>query len=153
MDKVKALIANKPRIYLYASAGYLLVVLLARWLFHPSLDALWFLIGGAVGVYFLDAAEMFFALTPSPFRSIVFQSLFAVVAFFAVTSSTSTIGGGLVLSLYLQMLLWQVGELRVTGSLTSWYRMVAGPVNLATQKVFLIGFAVLFLIETYIFIR
>ncbi len=153
MDKVKELIRNKPRIFVYISLVYFLLVGLLKWVMHPSLDALWFFLGGAIGVFFLDAAEIFFALNPSPFRSVVFGALFSVVAFFVVTSSTGTIGSGLVLSLYLQMLLWQIGEWRINGNLNSWYHMVAGPVAETTQRSILIISMVIFIVETYIFIR
>ena len=153
MDTVKALIARKPRIYLVTSLIFLAIVILLKWLLHPSLDALWFALGGLVGVYFLDAAELFFELNPSPFRSIVFGTLFAGVSFFVVSSSASTLGGGLVLSLFLQMLLWQVGEWKMLGNLNSWYRLVNAPVSVATQKTILIASAILFALETYIFIR
>ncbi len=153
MDTVKQLIRTKPRVLVYASAFYLLVVVLIKWLLHPSLDALWFFIGGAVGVYFLEAAELFFALNPSPFRSVVFTALFAVVSFFVVTSSSGTLGSGLVLSLFLQMLLWQYGELRLIGNLDRWYRMVAGQVPVSAQRWWLAGMAAVFVVETVIFIR
>ena len=153
MDTVKALIARKPRVYLYTSVAYLIIVILLKWLLHPSLDAAWFLLGGILGVYFMDAAELFFALNPSPFRSIVFGALFASVAFFVVSSSTSSIGGGLVLSLYLQMLMWQVGEMKMTGNLSSWYRMVNEAIPVSTQQIILALSVVVFLIETYIFVR
>ncbi len=153
MDNVKAVLRQKPRIFVYISLIYLLIIVLAKWVLHPSLDALWFFAGGALGIYFLDAAEIFFALNPSPFRSVVFGALFAAVAFFVVTSSTGTIGSGLVLSLYLQMLLWQIGEWKVTGNVNSWYRMVAGPVSPSSQRLILIVSAVVFLTETLIFIR
>lgn len=153
MDNVKAVLRQKPRIFVYISLVYLLIIVLAKWVLHPSLDALWFFLGGAIGVYFLDAAEIFFALNPSPFRSVVFGALFAAVAFFVVTSSTGTIGSGLVLSLYLQILLWQIGEWKVNGNVNSWYRMVAGPVPPSSQRLILIVSAVVFLAETLIFIR
>lgn len=153
MDKVKELIRSKPRIFVYITGVYLLVLVLLKWLTNPSLDALWFFMGGAIGVYFLDAAEIFFGLQPSPFRSIVFGALFAIVAFFVVTSSTSMIGIGLVLSLYLQMLLWQVGEWRIHHNLDSWYRMVAGPVSAPAQRSILIISFIIFLAETIIFVR
>ncbi len=153
MDSVKALIAQKPRIFVYISLVYLLVVILAKWVIHPSLDALWFFVGGVIGVYFLDAAEIFFALNPSPFRSVVFGGLFSGVAFFVVTSSTGTIGSGLVLSLYLQMLLWQIGEWRINHNLNSWYRMVAGPVSQSTQQIILIVSVAVFVMESAIFVR
>ena len=153
MDKVKELIRSKPRIFVYITGVYLLVMVLIKWLTNPSLDALWFFVGGAIGIYFLDAAEIFFGLQPSPFRSIVFGTLFAVVAFFVVTSSASMVGIGLVLSLYLQMLLWQVGEWRVNKNLDSWYRMGAGPVSIYTQRSILIIAFIIFLVETIIFVR
>lgn len=153
MDKVGALIRAKPRIFVYISVAYLLCVCVIKWLTAPSLEALWFFLGGVIGIYFLDAAEAFFALNPSPFRSIVFAALFYVVAFFAVTSSTSAIGSGLVLSLYLQILLWQVGEWRVSGNLHSWFGVVSEPVNVPTQRGIFIVSILLFLVESYIFIR
>lgn len=153
MDKVKELIRQKPKVFLFVTGAYLLSVVLWKWLLHPSFDAVWFVVGGGIGIYFLDAAEQFFALNPSPFRSVVFQALFAVVAFFVVTSSTGTIGSGLVLSLFLQMILGQIGEWRVAGNLDRWYRMVAGSVDSRTERVILVVSVIVFLVETYIFIR
>lgn len=150
---MKELIRSKPRIFVYITSVYLLLLVLLKWLTNPSLDALWFFLGGAIGIYFLDAAEIFFGLQPSPFRSIVFGALFAIVAFFVVTSSASMVGIGLVLSLYLQMLLWQVGEWRVNKNLDSWYRMVAGPVSASTQRTILIVSFVIFFVETILFVR
>lgn len=153
MDKVKELIGKKPKVFLLVTGAYLVITVLWKWFLNPSLDALWFVVGGGIGIYFLDAAEQFVALNPSPFRSVVFQALFAVVAFFVVTSSTGTIGSGLVLSLFLQMILWQIGELRLNGNLDSWYRMVAGSVDTRTERVILVVSAIVFLVETYIFVR
>lgn len=153
MDKVQALIRQKSRIYVYVTLVYLLSVGVLKWILHPSIDALWFFMGGAIGLYFLDAAEVFFALVPSPFRSIVFGTLFAIVAFFVVTSSSGTIGSGLVLSVYLQMVLWQIGEWKLNGHINGWYRMIADPVSPSTQRAILIGFCLFFLIISYLFIR
>ena len=153
MDNVKELIRNKPRIFILISVIYLVALALGKWRIHPSGDTAWFLAGGVIGIYFLDGAELFFHLTPSPFRSVVFMALFTIVGLFVVTSSGSTLASGLVLSLYLQMILWHVGELRVTGNLTSWYRMMAVPVALKTQQIILFLFSVLFLLETYFFIQ
>lgn len=153
MDKVKILIRQKPRIYVYITLTYLLCVGLFKWVTHPDLEAVWFFMGGAIGLYFLDAAELFFALVPSPFRSIVFGTLFALVAFFVVTSSSGTIGSGLVLSIYLQMVLWQIGEWNINGHMNSWYRMIADPVHPSTQRMILAGFSVFFFIISYLFIQ
>lgn len=153
METIKAIIRQKPRIFIYVTLVYFLSVGLIKWVTQPSIEAIWFFLGGAIGLFFLDAAEVFFALQPSPFRSVVFGALFAVVAFFVVTSSTGTIGSGLVLSIFLQMLLWQVGEWRMKGNTDSWYRMVAGVVPVSTQRIILIVSALLFFVETFIFIR
>ena len=155
------IIRKKPLLFLVVSVGYALGVGVLKWgiawppqsnVAVPPQAFLYF--GGAIlGVYFLDAAEVFFALTPSPFRSVVFAAAFTIVSFFIVTSSGSFVGSGLVLSLYLSLILWQVGELQIAGNLNSWYRMVAGPVSASVQRWGVVLFIVLFFVETYLFIR
>ena len=150
---MKEIIRKKPLLFLVVSVVYALGVGVLKWgIAWPPQAALYF--GGAIlGVYFLDGAEVFFHLTPSPFRSIVFVAMFALVSLFVVTSSGSYLGSGLVLSLYLSLLLWQLGEWKLVGNLTSWYRMVAGPVSVTTQRWVLVALAAIFLVETYLFIR
>lgn len=153
MDRVKALIVKKPVIFLLISCVYIILIAVLKWWIHPKLDTLWFVVGGIIGIYFLDGAELFFQLSPSPFRSVVFLALFAVVSLFVVTSSGSALASGLVLSLYLQMMLWQIGQWRVSHDLSSWYRMVATPVSVGTQQGICMAFCVMFLLETYFFIH
>lgn len=153
MNKIVELIRRKPLLFLLITLAYLVGVGLLKWRLRPPIESVMYLVGGLVGIYFLDIAEIFFDLTPSPFRTILFTGLFVVVSFFVVTSSGSLLATGLVLSLYLTMILWQAGEWRMTGSLNSWYRMVAGPVTRATQRTMLIVFVVIFLTETFLFIR
>ena len=121
MDNIFAIIKRKPTLFLFMSLGYLLLVGFLKWQIHPPISAIWFFVGGAVGVYFLDAAEVFFALSPSPFRSFVFLIGFVVVSLFIATSSGARIAQGLVLSLYLTLILWQIGERQLRGNLDSWY--------------------------------
>lgn len=153
MEKIVAIIVRKPLIFLTVSLAYLLLVGFLKWRLVPPISALWFLVGGAIGIYFLDIAEVFFHLTPSPFRSIVFCALFVIVSFFIVTSSGSFLASGLVLSLYVTLILWQAGEWQLRGNLDSWYRMIAGPVSGKTQQAGLIVFGAFFLLETILFIR
>jgi hypothetical protein len=153
LDKIKEIVRRKPPFFLLVSLAYLIVVGLLRWGIHPTLGEGVFFIGGIIGVYFLDVAEVFFQLNPSPFRSIVFAASFVAMSFFVVTSSGSTLASGLVLSLYLTMVLWLVGEWQIQGNVTTWYRMVAGQVSIAAQKWTLISFIVLFIIETILFTR
>lgn len=153
MNKIIEIIKKKPVLFLAVSVGYALGVGVLKWgIAWPPQAALYF--GGAIlGVYFLDGAEVFFNLNPSPFRSVVFVAGFDVVSFFIVTSSGSFVASGLVLSLYLSLILWQVGELQIAGNLNSWYRMVAGPVSLSVQRWILFVFIAFFVLETFLFIR
>lgn len=153
MTAIKQIIARKPLLFLLISLVYLVGIGILKWFIHPPMDAIWFLIGGVVGVYFLDAAEVFIAINPSPMRSIVFAGAFAVLSLFVITSANSFLADGLVLTLYLTLLLWQIGEWQLTGNLNSWYRMVAGPVAVSMQRWGMIIFAVLFLVETLFFLR
>lgn len=153
MDKIRNIIKRKPLLFIITSAAYVTVVSLLKWGIHPTLDSAWFMIGGFIGIYFLDVAEDFFALHSSPFRSVLFMGVYAIVSFFITTSSSIALARGLVLSLYLQLLLWQVGEWRLTGSDASWYKLVADAVPKRTQEWLLFGFIVLFIVETYLFIR
>lgn len=144
---------KKPLVFLVVSIVYALGVGVLKWgAAWPPQAALYFA-GALIGVYFLDAAEVFFRVTPSPFRSIVFMAGFAVVSFFIVTSSGSFVGSGLVLSIYLSLLLWQIGELGIAGNLNSWYRMVSGVPTLTQQWWTLVVLTAIFFIETYLFIR
>ncbi|HUD20090.1 MAG TPA: hypothetical protein VMR81_06640 [Patescibacteria group bacterium] len=153
VEKIKEIVRRKPMFLILLSIGYLLLVSVLKWTVHPILGTLLFIVGGLIGVYFLDIAEVFFHLNPSPFRSILFEAAFIVVSLFVVTSSGSMITNGLVLSIYLAMILWQVGEWQVQKNLNSWYRLVAGAVSVQIQRSILIGFVILFIIETYFFIR
>ena len=152
MDKILAIIKRKPSLFLFVSLGYLVVVGLLKWHLAPPLGAVWFLVGGLVGVYLLDAAEVFFALNPSPFRSIVFVGAFVVVSLFVATSSGSLLAQGLVFSIYLSLILWQIGQWQYSGNLHDWYRMIATPVSQPVERWGLILFIVIFFIETLLFL-
>ncbi len=105
MNKVAEIIRRKPPLFLLLSLGFLVLVGVVKWRISPPLAAMWYVAGGLVGVYFLDAAEVFFALDPSPFRSHVFAGAFAVLALFVLTSSGSLLAQGLVLSIAVTLVL------------------------------------------------
>lgn len=153
VEKVKEIIKRKPLFFLLVSLGYLGLTAFLKWNIHPQWGTLWFVVGGILGVYFLDIAEVFFELTPSPFRSVVFMGAFVLVSLFIVTSSGSPMASGLVLSLYLTLLLWQIGQWHIAHTLTDWFRWVAGPVPVVSQRWILLGFAAVFIIETFLFVR
>lgn len=153
MKKVARIIQKKPLLWVVASVAYALGVGVLKWGVSWPMPAFLYGAGAMIGVYFLDAAEVFFAITPSPFRSVVFGVAYAVVSFFVATSSGSLFGSGLVLSGYLSLLLWQIGELHATGTLDSWYRMVAVTPTRAQQTGVLFALTAVFLAETYLFVR
>ncbi|OGG12028.1 hypothetical protein A2Z00_03275 [Candidatus Gottesmanbacteria bacterium RBG_13_45_10] len=153
MGNIVTIIKRKPATFLFISLGYLVLVGFLKWNIHPPLSMVWYLIGGLFGVYFLDIAEVFFHLVPSPFRTIVFAIGFMGVSLFIVTSSGSLLASGLVLSLYLTLMFWQIGEWQLHGNLNDWYRMIASPVTPVMQQLLLVGFIVVFFVETLSFIR
>lgn len=142
MEMLQQIIRRKPSIFLLTSFCYLIAVGLLTWRLAPTLDTIWYGIGGMIGIYLLDVAEVFFAVSPSPFRSILFFFLYTIVSFFVISSSDSAFAGGLVLVLYVQMILWHVGEM-----------LVRGPTFPISQRWILVGFSVVFVIQTYFFIR
>ncbi len=153
METLRKLIRRKPRIFLIISLVYIFIIEILKW--HTSFvwAMVWFPLGGLAGVYFLDAAELFFAVSPSPFRSIFFMILYSIVGFFVVSSSANGFGSGVVLVVYLQLLLWQYGEWKIQGNLDSWFRAPTGSVAIATQRIVLTIFMGVFLLQTYTFIR
>lgn len=153
LSKIKEIIRRKPLFFLVVSLVYLVLTAGIKWNVAPQWGTVWFILGGLFGVYFLDMAEVFFRLTPSPFRSILFVGAFALVSLFVTSSSGSYIASGLVLSVFLTLLLWQVGQWQMQGNLTDWYRMVAGTVKLSVQRWILFATIALFILETFLFLR
>ncbi|MFC1646893.1 hypothetical protein ACFL1A_01285 [Patescibacteria group bacterium] len=153
MEKLKAIITKKPTLFIVTSLVYLVFIALLKWEINFVSNSALFMIGGIIGVYFIDIAEDFFCLDPSPFRSIVFCAGFVAVSIFVVTSSGAPLAIGLVLSMYLNMIMKLWGQWKLTGNLKDWYTMVAEPVSRKTQIYSLIGFIGIFLIETLVYIR
>jgi hypothetical protein len=76
-----------------------------------------------------------------------------IVSLFVLTSSGSLLAQGLVFSLYLTLILWQVGQWQLTGSLSDWYRMISAPVSPTVERWGLVVFIVIFIIETVLFLQ
>ncbi len=153
MNRILAVIQKKSTTEALVSLVYFVMIGLFKWQLSPSAPTLFFFTGAVLGIYFLEIAEEFFNLTPSPFRSIVFAAGLVLVSLFVITSTASMLGMGLVLSLSLTLLLWQVKEWRTAGNLNQWYVMISGPVAHTIQRLILAGFALVFFIETFLFLR
>lgn len=130
MNKIIEIIKNKPAWHAWGALIYIVLVGLVKWGLQPPVGAVLFLAGGALGIYFLDLAEAFFKLTPSPFRTVQFFLVYAVASFFIVTSSGSLLAIGLVLSMYLSLLL-----------------------TIRKEKWVMVGLGLIFFIETLFFLR
>lgn len=153
LHTILASIQKKSTTAVVLGFSYLVLVGLFKWQIKPPVSAVWYLTGGILGIYFLDIAETLFTLHPSPFRSIVFAIGFVMVSFFVVTSSGSFLATGLVFSLYLTLILWMVAQYQRDKNLDSWYTMIAGIISPSAQRWILIGFIIVFLIETFLFVR
>lgn len=153
MEKIKLIVTRKPAMFVVIAAIYLALTSLFKWGLQFSPNFIWYLLGGFIGIYFLDIAEVFFNLIPSPFRSIIFVVLFAIVSFFIITSSGSFLAMGLVLSLSLTLLLWQLGEWQIHKNLNSWYSVISGTVSMQVQQIGMVAYFVTFVIETLLFLR
>lgn len=152
-QQIQEIIKRKPTLFIVVSIVYLLITAILKWTIHPNIDTILYIVGGVLGIFFLDIAEIFFNLNPSPFRGMLFFFSFIAVCFFIVTSSGSALASGLVLSLFLTMLLWQIGQWRLSGDLSNWYSMIAVPIDRMMQRRILIGLCVCFVLVTFLFIR
>jgi len=151
---------RKKPILLIISLVYLLSLTLFHWGIKPSLEILFFLAGGALGVYFLDLADLIFKMSafdntqakPSPFRNVLFQSPLAVLSLFVLTSSGSLFGTGLVLTLFLGILIDQREELGQSNSLQSWFSVIKTEILASTQKLYFWVMVGIFIFLSFLFI-
>ncbi len=153
MDKIITILQRKSSGIVLLHLVYFLLIGFLKWRFAPSIPTLLFFTGAVLGIYLLNIAEAFFGLAPSPFRSIVFVAGFVLVSLFVITSTGSMLGIGLILSLYITLIVWQLAEWQEKGNLNRWYSMIAGSLPFDTQRLILGGFIVLFVIETFLFLR
>lgn len=152
MEKLKQIIKSKPRWIVLLIFVYILVLGVLKWRLTPDLSTVYYILGGLVGVYFMDMADLVFDVKPSPFKSIVFIVLFGIVSFFVVTSSGSMFATGLVLSLYFTLLFIQAQEWQEFRNLNTWYALVKAPPSLRIQQWIVLATAALLVIESMIFV-
>jgi hypothetical protein len=148
VDKV----IKKPPVFVIITIGVLFVLLVGKWQIELPLQALWFFIGGLVGIYVLEIAETVFKLEPSPFRTIFFSLGLAVVALFLMVSTREFAAKGLAVSLFLNLYMLFVDDWRKHHSVQSWYNFFFGTVSEELQKnsVFLYGVVVVVLCSLFV---
>lgn len=145
---------------LYGTAGvYFVSIFLLRWLVNPSIDSIYFGIGALIGLHMFEVLEHFINTTNQSeqvpklksttlFRTAISQLLVSVLTFFALTSTSSFMGKGLVLFLNLYLLMIQY-QAYIQGKLAEWIGEQASSGN---QKLYLLFIALLFIIETILFV-
>ncbi len=130
---------------------YLLVLTFWHWGLKPNLGILFFLAGGFLGIYFLDLADALFALSPSPFKNVLFQAIFVPFTLFVLTSSGSLFGAGLVLSIFLSMIYSQWLTYRQNGNLNSWFGVIKREILVKNQQIYLWVMSGLFIFLSLLF--
>lgn len=79
-------------------------------------------------------------------HSVIFQATLAVVAFFAVTSSGSTVGSALALAIFLQTLIDQIIALQSRRDISNWFWQIEAPIPRNIQGIYVSSAAVVFLV-------
>jgi hypothetical protein len=153
MEYFLEILRKKPLFHFLIPFLYLLCAGFLKWTIHPTWMTLFFALGALMGIYFLDVAEKFANITPSPFRSVVFFGLLAVVMLFIVTSSGSVFASGLVLTVYLTSLLWFGQGFMKDGNTDAWFTQLADPVSPMARKISLGIFIALFVLASVMFVR
>jgi hypothetical protein len=153
MEFFLQILRRKPFVYLVVPLVYFVIAGFLKWTIHPTWITLFFALGALMGIYFLDIAEAFVKITPSPFRSVVFFGLLAVVMLFIVSSSGSAFATGLVLTVYLTVLLWFGREFAKDGNISVWFTQLADPLSTMTQRILLGIFIAVFVLASVIFVR
>ncbi len=152
MDILLKVLRSKKPVTLFIGIAFLLITAGVRFRTGVSLDIVWYIAGGMLGIFGRDGADAFFRLTPSPFGSLVFFVTFSVVSFFVVSSATGLFGSGFVLLMYLDMLISDT-EAMNRGALESFSMMLKDQLSFSVIRLFLIGLLVFFSVQTVIFVR
>jgi hypothetical protein len=153
MEYFLQIVRGKPLFHFLIPFLYFVAAGFFKWTIHPTWMTLFFALGALMGIYFLDIGEKFANITPSPFRSVVFFGLLAVVMLFIVSSSGSAFASGLVLTVYLTLLLWFGGDFRQEEDLNKWFTQLADPIGKSARNVMLGVSIALFVLASVLFVR
>ncbi len=139
---------------------YLVILTIFHWGLHPSLEIIFFVLGGLFGVIFLDLIEAVFKMSPlatqgslnSAFKNVLVQAVLVPFGLFVITSSGSLFGVGLILSLFLSMIYRERLEFKETGNLNSWFWVIKTEITPKNQQIYLTVMAVIFVFLSLLFI-
>lgn len=116
-------ILKKPPLFVLFPIGVLFVLLLLKWQLSFPFESLWFFIGGVIGIYILDIAEVLFDVHPSPFRSVFFMLALSIVTFYMVSSTREFLATGMCLLVLLEVLILYIIQWRRKQPLDQWYSL------------------------------
>lgn len=146
-------IVKKPSLFVILPIVLFFVLLLAKWQLNLPFEALWFFVGGIVGIYLLDIVEEVFQLSPSPFRTIVFCIGLFILTFYLITSTREYLAKGLGLSLLCSLFLLYVNDWRVHHTSKEWFSFLFDSFDHTKERtvVGVFGIAILLLFLLFIF--
>lgn len=137
---------KKAPLYLIPAFVFLVLVFFLHWPFQLNLIFLW--VGVLIGVLLLDFDSFFYLrlqLRKPVLHSVLVQIILLIACFFVLTSSSSLLGKGLVLGLFLHTLIDQGLAFRREGRIDSWFWQFKVIPNTGFQKLYFFVLAVLFL--------
>jgi hypothetical protein len=153
MESILKVIGRKPLAVALPVVVYVAATTLIKWKFIPAWDMVWYALGGILGMYLFDLGEWFFGIRPSPLRSLLFLTLFAISSLFIVTSATGVMGVGVVLGMYADLSIRTVGDAYGNADRGEWFTSPGGTSAVRNNRLTAIAFGVLFLAENFLFLR
>jgi hypothetical protein len=145
-------VLKKPPIFVIIPIVSFFLLLFIKWQFNLPFAALWFFIGGVLGIYILDIVEEFFNLSPSPFRTITFSLVLFVVSFYIITSTTEYLAKGLAFSLFLTLFLLYTNDWRTHHTTKQWYAMFFESTSVITERYIIAVFGIAVICISFLFI-
>lgn len=135
-------ILKKPPFFVIVPIVYFFVMLFFKWQFQLPFEALWFFIGGILGIFLLDIVEEFFQLKPSPFRTVLFWIVLFILTIYLVSSTNEYIAKGISLSLLLTLSLLYVDHWRRYHETKEWFYLLFETTSTKIEKRVLYGFSI-----------
>lgn len=145
-------VMQKPPLQVILPIMLFFVLILAKWQLSFPFAALWFFLGGVLGIYLIDIAEELFKLQPSPFRSLLFVVSLFILSFYIVTSTPEFLARGLSFSVYLSLFLLYATDWNEHHSTHSWFRMLFSNIPPVWEVRTLWGFALSVILIGWLFL-
>lgn len=144
---------KKATNYLLPALVFLILVSLLHWPLQLNLIFLWVGVLAGVLLFELDSLlSLRLQLQRRVLHSVLVQLILLAAFFFVLTSSSSLLGKGLVLGLFLHTLIDQGLAFRREGKIDDWFWQFKIVPNTGFQKLYFIVLAILFLVFSLVWI-